>query len=137
MIFNPVELNAADLSHITSDLDPDVQFYNDVNMTNNLTNCMYHNETTFNHKVSDHALGKDTFSLAHLNIRSLPKNLTKFEQYAETLDMPFTVLGFTENWLYASNYELYNIPGYTHECLYRKKHERWWCIIIYQRYIEL
>ena len=40
MIFNPVELNAADLSHIISDLDPDVQFYNDVNMTNNLTNCM-------------------------------------------------------------------------------------------------
>ena len=34
--------------------------------------------------------------------------------------MPFTALGFTENWLNASNYELYNIPGYTHECLYRK-----------------
>ena len=81
MIFNPVELNAADLSHIISDLDPDVQFYNDVNMTNNLTNCMYYNETTFNHKVSDHVLGKDTFSLAHLNIHSLPKNLTKFIVY--------------------------------------------------------
>ena len=44
-------------------------------------------------------------------MRSLPKNLTKFEQYVETPDMPFTVLGFTENRLNASNYELYqDIP---------------------------
>ena len=54
----------------------------------------------------------EDFSLCHLNIRSLRKNLTEFETYLQMLSHKFTIIGFTETWLNEADSELYGPNGY-------------------------
>ena len=52
------------------------------------------------------------FSLCHMNIRSMSKNIHQFETYLDLLKHRFTVIGLTETWLKDSNCDLYGIKGY-------------------------
>ena len=52
------------------------------------------------------------FSMCHLNTRSISKKLGSFENYLETIQYNFTMIGFTETWLDDTNYHLYGLQGY-------------------------
>src|SRR6056300_434339 len=60
------------------------------------------------------------FSLFHVNIRSIPANLDKLEQYLNTLKFKFPIIGISETWLTDINHTLYNIDGYIFCDQYRK-----------------
>ena len=65
-------------------------------------------------------MNKDRFSLIHLNIRSLPANLTSIMSYMSNVNDIFSKIGFTETWLKASNIETFGIAGYNHVGLTRQ-----------------
>ena len=95
-IFVPFELNDKDHSFF-SDTDPDLHYYNSLSQ---LTyKCNYYLESSFNEDIRNHGLSSNVFSLCHVNIRSISKNLGSFENYLNLLDHHFTFVGITETWL--------------------------------------
>ena len=64
--------------------------------------------------LSNHNISSNSFSVIHLNIRSLPANLSSFLSYLDNLDHTFSVIGLTETWLNPSNVSSYCIDGYNH-----------------------
>ena len=61
----------------------------------------------------------NSFSIIHLNIRSISRNLNAFETYLKNLAHKFTVLGLTETWLNNSNFNTFCLAGYYHVYNYR------------------
>ena len=109
-LFLPFELNDSDRS-ILSDTDPDLHFYN--GMSQYVTQCNYYLEPYFNeHMANKVAITNSIFSLCHVNIRSIRKNLSELESYLEVLDHEFSIIGLTETWLNDSSCEIYGINGY-------------------------
>lgn len=121
LVFNPLELNEDERFHQgpLADSDPDLQYYNDATSIGSISHCDYHLAHSFNRKICDLAVNNQCFSVLHLNIRSIPKNLSRFEQFTKNLDLNFTVMGFSETWLNESNVTCYSIPGYVHYYLHR------------------
>lgn len=116
-IFNPELVNEIH-NNIFADVDPDLNFYN--NQANLNCNCSYYLEDGFNTKINGLTNNSAIFSLIHLNIRSAPKNLNKFEAYLHNIDINFNVIGLTETWFNENNIERYTMQGYNHEYEYRK-----------------
>ena len=58
-----------------NDNDPDFNFYNAMSQNRS---CNYYLESSFNDMINK-SKEKGTFSLCHLNIRSMKKNITNFE----------------------------------------------------------
>ena len=112
-IFDPFDLNDENDDIPLSDLDPDIHFYNDIQHTL-YTSSDYFDETSFNKTVTKTFDKDHTFALFHLNIRSLPANLSNMLCYMDNLNIRFDVIGISENWLTAENKELYNIHDYEH-----------------------
>ena len=56
--------------------------------------------------------------MIHLNIRSVPKNFSNFENYLFNLEHPFKIIALSENWLKEHNHSLYNLDGYQPEHRY-------------------
>ena len=109
-LFLPFELNDKD-HPILGDTDPDLNFYNVMNQY--VAQCNYYLEPYFNeHIINKVPTTKSLFSLCHVNIRSIKKNLSEFETYLQLLDHEFTVIGLTETWLNDSSCEIYGINGY-------------------------
>ena len=121
LVFNPFDFNDIDASNVGSlqDSDPDLQYFNDATTIENVCHCDYYLEDTFKSKLKDMNLVHECFSLFHLNIRSIPKNLDNLEHYLKILKFKFSVIGITETWLNASNADLFCMSGYDHYCLYR------------------
>ena len=59
-------------------------------------------------------MNKDLFFLIHLNIRSLPANLTGSMSYMSNVNHILSIIGFTETSLKLSNIESFGIAGYNH-----------------------
>ena len=78
-IFNPFELNE-ELDLPVIDSDPDVQFYNS-HCNNSLHSCDYYLEDSLNKNITDLNLSSGCLSMVHMNIRSIAKNLSKFDLY--------------------------------------------------------
>ena len=121
-IFNPFELNG--IENVSenlplSDVDPDLQFFNDPNYNNVHATSDYYTEESFCSKYNQLLVDQNRFSLLHLNIRSIPKNLTQLEKYLLLLKHDFTVMGLTETWLNDTNFDLYSLSGYDHVSKYR------------------
>ena len=112
-IFTPFELNE-DLNLHLIDSDPDVQFYNS-QCNNSLHFCDHHVENYFNNKVSDLNL---CLSMVHMNIRSIVKNLNKFDLYLSNLNHEFPIIALSETLLKGYNCYRYGIDGYNaeHNC---------------------
>jgi hypothetical protein len=55
---------------------------------------------------------KHSFSLIHLNIRSLSKNLDNFLTYLTQLHHSFSVIAISETWITTSDPDTLQIPGY-------------------------
>ena len=96
--------------------DPDNQFLNEI-----LSNSSdYFTADSFSSKCKKYSTNKNDFSLIHLNIRSIPKNMDQFLMFLETVNCEFSIIGFTETWLKEENVDCYGISGYNCEHNYRK-----------------
>ena len=61
----------------------------------------------------------ETFSMMHLNIRSIQSNLSKLDQFMANLNTNFDIIGISETWLSDLNQNIYQLDGYNHESLVR------------------
>ena len=89
--------------------DPDVNFYNDISSveTNYLSPCEANNKLK--------SFTSETFSILHLNIRSMNKNFEAFREFYESLDINFSIICFSETWANDSNFDKnssFQIEGY-------------------------
>ena len=109
-VFIPFEINTDSSHHPLFDVDPDMQYFNKITQGN--INSDYFTSDSYIRKCSKKLSG-DSFSMFHVNIRSLPKNLVSLENYLMLLDTKFTIIGLTETWLTDSTASLYSIDGYT------------------------
>ena len=114
MIFDPFEWNDANLDDPLCDSDPDLQFYNDIAGIQNTKKCDYYLEHSLRKKIDELGITDDCFSLFHLNVRSVAKNLTALQNYLECLRFKFMIIGVTETWLNNANVDVYSIDGYQH-----------------------
>lgn len=120
---NPLEFFPFDLNNEnglpSENIDPDLQYYNEATYLENVSNCKYYTEDSFIKKCNEVHVDSQCFSLIQINIRSIPKNLTCFENYLRGLNFCFTVIGISETWLNTSNKDCYEIGGYNHYSLCR------------------
>lgn len=115
-VFNPLDFEDIYESHREiSDCDPDLNFYNNQLCFQNVQNCSYYTDVSFNQKCDDNNINDHSFSMMHINIRSAAKNLNSFDIFLAGLKVNFTVLALTETWLNDSNSDLYNLYGYNVE----------------------
>ena len=111
LIFDPHESNSFDLSYCT-EFDPDANFFCQQNIFSGYA-CSYYAEGELNDKMSSFmSRDEQYFSLCHINIRSIRANLQNFESYLQLLNIEFSVIGITENWLDDISCLLYTIPNY-------------------------
>ena len=80
-----------------------------------LNSCDYYLEDTLNKKLDKINVDQNAFSMIHLNIRSAPKNLSKFESYLSNISHTFKIIALTENWLKPHNQSLFSMSGYKSE----------------------
>lgn len=117
IIFNTSELNAINEMIITDEIDPDVNYLNNINKNN--INSKYYTEEEFNNTLLEPNKSQ-LFSLFHLNIRSIQKNILEFSSYLENLNHEFSIIGLTETWISDSSASLFNLTGYLQRENYRK-----------------
>ena len=77
---------------VDNDHDPDVNFYHDVSMLD----TQYLMPDKFKTNFKD--FPKNSFSVLHLNIRSLNKNLEAFSEFCSKLNHVFSGICFSETW---------------------------------------
>ena len=123
-VFNPFELNDDNLNLPNFDSDPDLQYFNDMTYVSNIHNCNYYLEDDFERKISNFKCIEERFSLIHMNIRSIPKNLEYFSRFLKSLNYTFTVIGISETWLKETNANCFDCDGYQHEYLCRPSGRR-------------
>ena len=113
-IFQPFELNDSEIDSQLYDIDPDVNYFNEINF-HTTNRCKYYLEDTFCSEISlnENVDSGNSFSVIHLNIRIIKKNLDNFLLYLDSLNFPFTVVGLSETWLKDHDSQLYNLPGYS------------------------
>ena len=113
-LFNPLELNNDDIYSPLCDVDPDANYFNELN-AHISQNCDYYCEHSFSTIIQTrfkNMIDLNVFSLCHINIRSMKANLTSFEKCFKNLEFEFSVIGITETWLTDSNSDVYNINGF-------------------------
>ena len=101
-----------------TDIDPDSCYCNELSFSIQM-NSNYYDEASFNHSLQKVSIGNDLFSLLHLNIRSIPSNISKLTQYLSNLNVYFDIIGLSETWLTEINKDIYNMDGYNHVALVR------------------
>ena len=116
MIFNPLSLNTK-LDSQMYDIDPDIQFYNDINNPSRHIS-QYYLEDAFNHKVKENP--SDCLSMLHINIRSIQNKINEYDCYMSLLHQKFSIIGVSETWLTEETYGLYEFEDYSHTGLYRE-----------------
>ena len=122
--FNPFELNENRGLIPTDDLDPDLQYFNEVFSDAAVKNSDYYTEDTFIAKCKSLNINDDCFSMLHLNILniwSVPKHLSELESYLYNLQHSFPILAVTETWINENSVDRYCIDGYQHESRYRNE----------------
>ncbi|XP_028407966.1 uncharacterized protein LOC114530582 [Dendronephthya gigantea] len=96
LVFNPLLFDHNNNLAIWGDLDADTNFYSKVSHS-----CDYYTE----HKLSDLLSTKveipnnNCFSILHLNIRSLPRNLENLSNSLAIIKHNFSIIGISETWL--------------------------------------
>ena len=89
--FNPIELNENRGLIPTDDLDPDLQYFNELFSDATVRNSDYNIEDTFIAKCKSLNINDDCFSMLRLNIRSVPKHLSELEAYLYNLQHGFSI----------------------------------------------
>ena len=94
LLFNQFELNYDDHYSPMFDMDPDMNYYNELD-SHIALNCKYHFEESIAAAISDKTKGREhnnVFSLCNSNIRSLKANLPAFEVCLQNMDIKFSVM---------------------------------------------
>ena len=68
-----------------------------------LNACDFYFEDSFNKMCYHLDIGGDSFPVLQTNIRSIPKNLSHFENYVKSLKLSFTTIALSETWLKQEN----------------------------------
>ena len=113
IVFSPFEINDNDKDFPFGDVDPDSQYFNNIAYQLQ-TNSNYYNEGSLNAYLDTNNVSVDSFSIAHLNIRSISAHLSEFQACMDDIRHPFSVYAFTETWLNETNQACYGLPGYNH-----------------------
>lgn len=77
------------LYELEYDIDPDIHFYQNINMS-----CNYFSEDKFNTNVK-----REGFSVIHFNSRSLYSNFSKINECLKQSQQKFDVIAISETWL--------------------------------------
>ena len=101
-VFIPFEINESTNTPFT-EIDPDIQFYSSTHALN--TQCEYIIEDTFLTNITEKKF-QNKSSLFHINVKSLPKHHDELELYINSLNLKFSVIALTENWLDTVNHYL-------------------------------
>ena len=117
--FVPFDLNE-DIRTPLVESDPDIQYFLGA-ISNNLNSCDYYIEDTFNDRFESLSINHCCLSILHLNIRSIPRNLSSLQTYLNNLDIQFSVVGISETWLKPYNVDCYGMDGYREEHSYRSE----------------
>ena len=91
--------------------DPDINFFNQKSEAVNLS---YYNVDKFN--SSSQNLLKNSFSVLHINIRSMNKNVEKVREYLSHVKGNFSIMALTGSWCSddkADKNSLWQLPNYT------------------------
>ena len=112
-LFNPFQLNDKDYHSPLSQIDPDFNFYKNIN-SHLWLNCNHYMEKSFYDLIKTRTnclTSRNVFSLCHINIRSLRANLSSLEITLDNLKTHFIAIGVSETWLNDQDCDLYNIEG--------------------------
>ena len=111
-LFNPFSLKEDELEMPLDDVDPDLNFYNDL-AYHSASLCKYYSEDHFNNDIGNINLKScQKLSMCHLNVRSMSRNFSSFTNYMQCLNYTFSFIGLTESWLTGENCTLFNLEGY-------------------------
>ena len=94
MFFNPFSTKEC---FVDNDHDPDVNFHHDVSMLH--TQNLEQDKLKTNFKD----FSKNSFSVLHLNIRSINKTFEAFAEFYSKLNHIFSVICFSETWASEEN----------------------------------
>ena len=94
MFFNPFSTKEC---FVDNDHDPDVNFHHDVSMLH--TQNLEQDKLKTNFKD----FSKNSFSVLHLNIRSINKNFEAFTEFYSKLNRIFSAICFSETWASEKN----------------------------------
>ena len=113
MLFAPFEINDTDI-HQLDQIDPDGNYFNEFDQIVN-TECKYHTEDSF---LKQNDINKAQFSMLHLNIRSMHKNINQFNINMQMFQHKFDIIGFSETWLKPHKIDEYEMQSYVsyHTC---------------------
>lgn len=114
MLFTPLELEELQSYDPLEDLDPDINYYNEITARLNLEST-YYTPDLFNSMINRETHNKKVFSLCHINIRSMPRNHNKLDIFFSLLNHKFDIVAMSETWFTGENVDSYKIDGYTHE----------------------
>ena len=106
MCFNPFLAND---SLNDSNQNPDVNFYNNISSLE--SNYLSPSEIDKNFQN----FSKESFSVLHLNIKSMNKNFEAFQGFYKSINTKFTIIRFTETWANDSDINqdsLFQLEGY-------------------------
>ena len=84
LYFNPLMVDTNRNIALNSDLDPDINIYADSRR------CQYYTEDQFNMMLKLKSHSNSSFSVLHLNIRSLKQNLSNLTDLHNSLDIHFS-----------------------------------------------
>ena len=107
LFFNPILDQHSSFSDPNSDLDPDL---NNQNYASSASYCNYETAEDLNGVIGGNNL--ISFSLFHLNARSLVKNQDALAHLLANINHKFSVLAITETWVKESNVNDLSFEGY-------------------------
>ena len=117
MIYDPFDASADDGGDTLDDIDPDLNFLNQLGGASS-KNCKYYFSNTLLDEIKPKMSNAD-LSVFHLNIRSIPNNFDTLLPTIHSSEITFNIIALSETWLKPSNADCYGIPGYAHEYLTR------------------
>ena len=116
LLYNPFSIHE---SSINSEHDPDINFYQDISSLE----THYCSPNDFQNNFQ--CFLKDSFSVLHLNIRSMNKNFESFKEFYLTINFKFSIFCFSETWvgkIFFSNNSNFQLSGC--EVLHQRKKTR-------------
>ena len=115
-MFNPFAFDANRQLTLNRDTDPDINLLNLNNVSSD-----YYLEDQFNSMITkENCNYKNSFSVLHLNIRSINQSFSNFNNLLGYLRFHFDVIGISETWLKESNH-LVDLEGYNFIHNFRKE----------------
>ncbi|XP_068757218.1 uncharacterized protein [Montipora capricornis] len=113
LYYNPILTNLNASLTQTDSLDPDIHF------NARETPCDYFIENQFNEMLKREQYSDADFSLLHLNIRSLQRNINNLTNLLSSLEINFSIVGISETWL-SDSFHSVDIDGFRFVHKYRQ-----------------